>query len=270
MIHQLLNLTRPLFVLDAETTGLNVRTARILELGFQRWEAEGMTLEWKSFINPGIPIPESAAAIHGITNDMMLLCTKCQLLRGDCTCQDFHVVPYFKQLAHNLAKGLSDCDFAGKNPRFDLRILDNEFRRSQVEWSYAGACIVDIDRLEALAHPRDLSSLHEKYIGNKHDNAHGVLPDVRASANVIVKQLETHTNLPRNLSDLHTAQWPGWLTIDGSVRLVNGVATLMFGKHRDTALKDVPHSYFDWILSNNFSADLKAIASEAKMGRYPS
>ena len=45
MIHQLLNLTRPLFVLDTETTGLDTAKDRIVELGFQQWIAEGMTKE---------------------------------------------------------------------------------------------------------------------------------------------------------------------------------------------------------------------------------
>ena len=39
MIHQLLTLIRPLFSIDVESTGLDTRNARIVELGFERWEA---------------------------------------------------------------------------------------------------------------------------------------------------------------------------------------------------------------------------------------
>ena len=51
MIHQLLNLTRPLFVLDTETTGTDTVRDRIVEIGFQRWEAAGMTKESAATLN---------------------------------------------------------------------------------------------------------------------------------------------------------------------------------------------------------------------------
>jgi hypothetical protein len=69
---------------------------------------------------------------------------------GDPTreCEGFKPWPSFKQLAPNLAKGFTDVDFAGKNVRYDLRILSAEFARANVEWSYMDARIVDADRLE--------------------------------------------------------------------------------------------------------------------------
>ena len=145
----------------------------------------------------------------------------------------------------SLARGFSACDFCGKNVRFDLRILAAEFARVHVHWSYVGARIIDADRLEALAHPRDLGSLHEKYVGMRHDGAHGALSDVRAATTVIVKQLEAHAVLPRDLTALHDAQWEGWVDTEGKIRLVNGVPTIMFGKHRDCAMREVPTDYWD-------------------------
>ena len=35
MLHELLQLNRPLFVVDTETTGTDVNTDRIVEIGFQ-------------------------------------------------------------------------------------------------------------------------------------------------------------------------------------------------------------------------------------------
>lgn len=249
MIHQLLNLTRPLFCLDLETTGLDYRTARIVELGFQRWEAVGMTREWRSLINPGISIPSSATAVHHITNEMVF------------------DRPRFSQIAENLAQGFTNCDYTGKNIRFDLRILAAEFRRVKVAWSYEGARIIDIDRLESLAHPRNLAALHTKYVGQPHEEAHSALSDVRASITVVTRQLQWYT-FPRDLDTLHALQWPGWITLDGSVRLVNGIPTMMFGKHRDKPISEVPNDYWNFILSNDFPPDLKRIALDAKLGRY--
>jgi DNA polymerase-3 subunit epsilon len=281
MIHQLFNLSRPLFVLDCETTGIDTAKDRIVEIGFQRWTAEGMDKEWRTLVNPGVPIPEVVTAVHGITDALMKCCRKCsQPLDGhpigsyketiEATCIDPSPVHTFAQLAANLAKGFTDCDFAGKNVRFDLRILAAEMARAGVEWSYANARIIDAERLEQLAVPRTLSHLHEKYTGAKHDGAHGALSDVRASATVIVKQLEAHAALPRDLTALHALQWPGWLCDGGQFKMIDGVATCCFGKKwNGRAMKDIEVGYYDWIISAAFPEDVKAIAREAKLGRYP-
>ena len=250
MIHTILSLTRPLFVLDCETTGVH-KEARIIELGFQQWDATGLVKEYRHLFNPGVTIPASSTAIHNITDEMV------------------RTSIYFWQIAQRLANGFSDCDFAGKNIRFDLGRLAYEFSLAQVAWSYAGACIVDADRLEQLAVPRDLGALHKKYTGEAHDGAHGAMSAVRASTTVIVHQLETYEALPRDLRALHELQWPGWLTTDGSFKMVDGVPRCMLKKHRDTPMDQVPMSYYDWILSADFPEDVRQLASDAKIGKFP-
>ena len=278
MIHQLLNLTRPLLVLDTETTGVDVQNDRIIEFAFQCFEPEkGMTKEYRTLVNPGIPIPASATKVHGITDADMRRCQVCGMEQGDTDrhvglgddAHEFKPVYTFKQLAANLAKGFTGCDFAGQNVRFDLRILAAEMQRAGVAWSYAGARIVDSSRLEALAVPRSLSHLHEKYVGLKHDGAHGALSDVRAAATVISKQLEAHASLPRDLDKLHAEQWPGELDEGGKFKLVGGVAICQFGKWRGKPMQDIPIDYYDWLLKSDFPADVKTLAAEAKMGRFP-
>lgn len=280
MIHQLLNLTRPMFWLDCETTGTDVKTDRIVELGFEQWTAEGMVKEWRSLINPGVPIPAESTKVHDITDDQLRACTKCAYYKeahpvavSDVTmqyCEQFHPVPHFKQLAPNLALGLVNCDFGGKNVRFDLRILAAEFARAGVEWGYVGARIVDAERLEQIAVPRTLSHLHEKYTGHKHDDAHGALSDVRASVTVVVHQLQAHPTLPRDLDQLHALQWPGFIDGDGKFRFNDGVACFGgWGKYANKPMHKVPVAYYDFILGADFSADVKALARDAKLGKFP-
>jgi hypothetical protein len=132
-----------------------------------------------------------------------------------------------------------------------------------------GARILDADRLEALAVPRHLSDLYKKYTGRDHDDAHGALADVRASTQVIAEQLLKYDVLPRDLDALHALSWPGWLTADGKFRMVGDVPTIMFGKHRDLPMQEVPIDYWDWILSKDFAADVKRLAAEAKLGKFP-
>src|ERR1017187_5294022 len=278
MLHKLLNLTRSCFAVDAETTGTDTQSDRIVEIGFQEWTADGMVKSWSSRVNPGIPIPPAATAVHQITDADMLKCQKCGMGRMD---TDRHVhlgddahefVPAytFKQLAPNLAKGLVDCDYAGQNIRFDLRILAAEFARAGVQWSYAGSRIIDSGKLEQLAVPRSLSHLHEKYTGAKHDGAHGALSDVRAAATVITKQLETHDTLPRDLDALHNLSWPGYIDSDGKFTMVSGVATVMFGKYRGKPMRAVDRDYWTWMSSakSEFSDEIKRIANDAARGVF--
>ncbi len=253
MLHELLHLTRPLFVLDTETTGTDPHSDRIIELGFQQWGPEGMIKEWRSLLNPGVPIPAATTAVHHITDE------------------DVKDAYTFDQLAPNLAKGLVDCDFAGQHIRFDLSILQASMSRAQVPWHYAGARILDSFRLEAIAIPRNLSALYEKYTGRKHEAAHGVLPDIKASAEVLIGQLTVHHTLPRDLDQLHAAQWPGYIDTEGRFKLIDGVATISFGKWRGKPMRDVPRGYWAWISGpkSDFSEEIKKIARAAISGTFP-
>ena len=63
---QHLRLVRPLVIIDIETTGLNPATDRILELAVIKFTPTGERLSAVQRINPCIPIPATATALHGI------------------------------------------------------------------------------------------------------------------------------------------------------------------------------------------------------------
>lgn len=252
MIHELLHLERNLFVLDLETTGVDPLTARIIEIGFQQFNAEGLVKEWQTFIDPGIPIPSDATRVNKITDD------------------DVKEKPTFKQLSENLAKGFRDCDFAGKNVRYDLRVLSAEMKRAGLEeWNYLDARILDADRLEQLGEPRTLSHLYERHTGKKLEGAHRALVDVQATTDVINAQLVKFQHLPKTLDALHELQWPGYIDDDGRFKFVGGVPTCSFGKWRGKAMRDIPMDYWDWIIRSDFPSEVKGLANAAKLGKYP-
>jgi DNA polymerase-3 subunit epsilon len=274
MIHQLLSLTRPLFVIDCETTGTDVQNDRIIELGFQQWTSEGLIKEWRSLIRPGIPIPAAASHIHHITDEMVNACKTCEKSIAEHTDPDgcqFRPWPYFKQIADNLLLGFKDCDFAGKHVRFDIRMVDGEMTRAGYTWdAYLTARIIDAERLEALAEPRSLSNLHKKYTGAVHDGAHGALSDVRATTTVLVHQLQQYDILPRNLDHLHRDQWRGWICNSGHFKMVDGIAICAFGKrYNGVPMHKIPMDFYDWVLKNDFPTDVKFLARNAKLGKFP-
>jgi DNA polymerase-3 subunit epsilon len=283
MIHKILQLTRPLIIPDTETTGLNPQEARIVEIGFEIWDATGLTKSWRTLVNPEMDIPKDATDTHHITDERVRSCRSCDRSYtehsqppvgtiGDPTrsCEGFKPWPTFKQLAPNLAKGFSNVDFAGKNIRYDLRVFAAEFDRAGVKWSYADAYIIDADRLEHLGEPRSLSHLYEKHIGKKLEGAHGALADVAASREVIEVQLQKYKDvLPHDLTALHDLQWPGYIDVDGKFKMINGVPTVAFGKWANKPMRNVEPSYWNWIIGADFSEDVKNIAREAKAGRFP-
>lgn len=250
MIHTLLSLTRPLIIFDLETTGTT--NGRIVELGFQRFTAEGMNREYRTLVNPELPIPPRTTEIHHITD------------------KDVRDAPTFRQLAPHLVKGFTECDFAGKNIRFDLRVMGEEMQRVGQEWDYAGANIICADRLEQLGEPRDLTSLYKRRTGKDLLDAHGALNDVRATTELLVAQLEQFIKLPRDLSTLHRLQWPDWASANGKFRFnADGQPIVTFGKHRDKPMNQVDRSYWSWILKSDFDNETKQIARNALLGVFP-
>ena len=110
-------LDRPLAFLDLETTGLNPRSDRIVELALIRVTPQGDVLERVRRFHPGIPIPAEATRVHGITDD------------------DVSGEPPFSARARSLLHLLEPCDLAGFNVRrFDLPMLVFEFRSISSSW----------------------------------------------------------------------------------------------------------------------------------------
>lgn len=56
-------------VIDFETTGLDPANDRILEIGIVCFEGGELRDRHNFLVNPGIPVPEEARAVHGITDE---------------------------------------------------------------------------------------------------------------------------------------------------------------------------------------------------------
>jgi DNA polymerase-3 subunit epsilon len=112
-----LKLERNLVVFDIESTGLSVKNDRIVQLAVIKLFADGDNpIERKRMINPTIPIPAEAAAVHGITDDMV------------------REEPTFQKVAKNLFNLIDDSDFCTFNGnRFDIPMLMEEFARCGME-----------------------------------------------------------------------------------------------------------------------------------------
>jgi DNA polymerase III subunit epsilon len=180
-----LPLERSLVFFDLETTGLRVGTDRIVEFALIRFSPGGDVYERVRRINPEMPIPPEATAVHGISDE------------------DVAGEPTFSAVARSLAEILEPCDLAGFNVRrFDLPMLLAEFRRAGVDFRPEGRRIVDVQMIFHREEPRDLSAAVRFYLGRELEDAHSALADIRATAAVLGAQLDRYTHLPRELGGL--------------------------------------------------------------------
>ncbi|GAA5214002.1 3'-5' exonuclease [Streptomyces thinghirensis] len=108
----------PLAAFDTETTGVDVETDRIVSAALVVQDAPGLrprVTRW--LVNPGVPVPEAATAVHGLTEE--------------------HVQRHGRWPApvmYEIAEALAEQARAGRplvvmNAPFDLTLLDRELRR---------------------------------------------------------------------------------------------------------------------------------------------
>lgn len=119
-------LTGPLIALDTETTSADPETARIVTACIGSSRRPGDWLPREIRINPGVPIPESASAVHGITDD--------QVADWPAPCMPQALPAIYAELAYSAAHGVP---VVGHNLAYDLTVIDRELRR------HLDACLPD-------------------------------------------------------------------------------------------------------------------------------
>lgn len=58
-------------VIDLETTGVDPQTCKIIQLAAVRYIGHQESDSYKTYVNPGCPIPATVAELTGITGDMV-------------------------------------------------------------------------------------------------------------------------------------------------------------------------------------------------------
>ncbi|MCM1067433.1 MAG: 3'-5' exonuclease [Muribaculaceae bacterium] len=240
-----LHLTRPLVFFDLETTGTNVNTDRIVEISLIKLLPDGSHIEKTRRINPEMPIPAEATAVHHITDEMVA---------GEKT---------FKQIAASLAQILAGCDIAGFNSnRFDIPLLDQEFCRANVDFDFSKARFIDVQTIYHKKEPRTLSAAYKYYCGEELVGAHGAAADTEATMKVLLAQLEKYDDLPAEVGALsefasnnRNVDFMGRLIFDEQGREV-----INFGKYKGRIAEEVlvqDPGYYSWIMNGDFAQNTK-------------
>jgi len=248
-----LNLKRPIIFFDLETTGTNITDDRIVEISLIKVNPDGSEVERTRRINPGRPIPQEATAVHHITD------------------QDVADAPTFKQIAHSLAEIFSGCDIAGFNSnRFDIPILDEEFRRAGIKFDFSKARFIDVQTIFHKKEQRTLVAAYRFYCDKELDGAHSANADTRATYEVLMAQLDRYNDLPNDIQQLSDYSSQN-RNVDLMGRIVldeQGREVINFGKYKGRLVAEVlsrDPGYYNWIQQGDFPGNTKDAFTRIKL-----
>lgn len=268
MIDGVLTIRNYLASADVETTGTNAEQDRIWQIGVVRVNADGTVHEGSQYVNPTVEIPREIVENpkFNLTPDVL---------------KEIYDAPTFAQLAPKVHKGLSEADcLVGFNIAFDVRFFSSEFKR--VGLVFEPPPLLDAAKIYHHFFKRTLTAAVKEYLGEELEGAHDGLNDSRAALRVLVAQLKRHTELPRDIRELHKlffeAVAPGNVDAAGKIIWKNGKPVLNFGKHQGKSLTDIEppgagryslRSYIEWAVSGDFPSDTKRVLQDALMGKFP-
>ena len=212
-----LNLKRPIVFFDLETTGVDTSKDRIVEISMIKIMPNGDEDVKTRRINPEMPIPPEATAVHGITDE------------------DVKDAPTFRQLAKSLAQFIQGCDFGGFNSnRFDLPVLVEEFLRAGVDVDLKRRKFIDVQNIFHKKEQRTLVAAYKFYCDKDLTDAHSAAADTRATYEVLCSQLDRYDDLENDIDFLadyserdKTADYAGRILYNDKGEEVFG-----FGKYR--------------------------------------
>lgn len=245
-----LKLKRPLLFFDIESTGLNVASDRIVEISMVKVMPDGSRDVKTRRVNPTIPIPEAARAVHGISDEDV----------KDC--------PTFAQLAKSMMAWMEGCDIAGYNSlNFDIPMLTEEFMRVGLDPKFRERNLVDVQVIFYKKEPRTLSGAYKFYCGKNLEDAHAAEADTMATLEVLESQLDRYPDLENDvaaLADFTKRQ----KMLDYAGRIVldeHDVPIFNFGKHKGRSVREVLEqepSYYTWMQNGDFTQDTKNVLTK--------
>lgn len=240
-----LRLQRPIIFFDLETTGTNITHDRIVEISIIKVLPSGEEQERTRRINPEMPIPAEATAIHHITD------------------ADVANEPTFRQLAKSLAEIFADCDIAGFNSnRFDIPLLLEEFHRAGIVLDLSTTRFVDVQTIYHKMEPRNLSAAYKYYCGQDLEAAHSANADTRATLEVLKAQLDKYPELTNDVKALSEFSCHN-RNVDFAGRLIYNDANkevINFGKYKGQLAEDVLRrdpGYYSWVQQGDFQQNTK-------------
>lgn len=206
---------RPIYY-DTETTGIRSEKDRIIEL------AAYDPVEERTFcllINPGIPIPKEATAIHHISDEMV------------------KEAPDFKTIAQEFTAFCPENTvlIAHNNDAFDQPFMEAEFKRAELPFpSFRFVDSLKWSRRYRSDLPRHTLQFLREVYGFPANQAHRALDDV----------IVLHQVFSAMIDDLKIEQ------VIELLAKPQVLTRMPFGKHQGKLLNEIPKSYVTWLATS--------------------
>jgi DNA polymerase III epsilon subunit-like protein len=205
-------------ILDVETTGFDPGNDRVVEVACLIMRGDAIISSFQSLVDPGLPIPAEASAIHGIFD------------------RDVRDAPPFGHIERHLRSLVRDSVVVAHNARFDVSFLPFLAERPVICTMRLAMHLVDSTSYKNRALCELLGT--ETVPGPL--RVHRAAADARLTAGVFRELLRRYSALPAPQ------------TIAGLIERIARPARLArfaFGKHRGDAIEHVPTDYLRGILA---------------------
>lgn len=219
-------ITKDTFIcVDLETTGLEPREDRIIEIGAVIFNFSGHISTYETLIDPEKPIPESSIAIHHITDAMV---------KGK---------PKIKDVLPNLLKFVDKYIMIGHGIPLDMAFLNEAAKRHCIPCTLESHPYIDTLRLARLYGESPSNSLEtlRAHFNIASEGAHRAMNDVVVNIEVF-KFLAERFKTTEQLIE----------------RLKRPIAlkTMPLGKHKGRPFSEIPIEYLQWAVHKDFDQDL--------------
>lgn len=229
------DITKQSFIcLDCETTGLDAKKDRIIEVAVMRFDFSQTYEEIDEMIDPECPISPESIAIHHITEEM---------IKGK---------PKIHEVLSPILKLIGNHIIIGHGIGFDIELLANAAERASIPCTIRNNPSLDTLRMARLYGESPVNSLEQLRIhfNIPQEGAHRALNDVIVNVGVfkyLAKKFKTTEQIFEALS-----------------RPIQ-LKTMPLGKHKGRLFKEVPLQYLIWAAHQDFDQDLLfSIRSEIK------
>jgi DNA polymerase-3 subunit epsilon len=214
-----------LVCLDCETTGLDPKNDRIIEIALIAFKGVETVSSFESLVNPECLIPEASYDIHKISQEM---------LKGK---------PKVEQVLPEILQLIGKCPIVGHGIDFDIQIILEEAARAGIHTTIQNNPRIDTVRLARLYGESPSNSLEtlRNHFSIQEEGAHRAMNDV--TVNIQVFQRLTH----------------GYTTISEILQALAKpiiMKHMPLGKYKGRLFKELPLDYLQWAVRQKFDQDL--------------
>ncbi len=251
-----LKLTKPIVFFDLETTGINIAKDRIVEISILKVFPNGNKESKTWLVNPEIEIPAEVVAIHGISNEKVVM------------------EPTFKELAEQVNTLIAGCDLAGFNSnRFDIPLLAEEMLRAGIDFDMKNRVAVDVQVIFHKKEQRTLGAAYKFYCDKDLENAHSAEADTNATYEILKSQLDRYDDIENDIKFLSEfsshkkrADFAGFIMFDEDEDEI-----FTFGKYKGQKVAEIlerDKGYYSWIQKADFPLYTKKVLTAIKLRSF--